>query len=109
MKIREPMLAESIDTAPASLPSLYETGDGPSSERKLTMPYKTGNATHDANVQAAELTYQNAAAGGFANQAAAKTADINRLTSIINSGAANGISVVNEQTALHSLMTTGNA
>jgi hypothetical protein len=73
------------------------------------MPYKTGNATHDANLVAAELAYQNAAAGGFASQSAARTADINRLTAIINSGVANGISVVNEQTALHSLMTTGNA
>jgi hypothetical protein len=73
------------------------------------MPYKTGNAAHDANVQAAELTYQNAAAGGFSSQSAAKVADIARLTAIVQSGQANGVSVVNQMTALHSLQTTGNA
>jgi hypothetical protein len=72
------------------------------------MPYKTGNATHDANVQAAELAFQ-LAISAATTQAAARTADINRLTAIVASGQANGISVQNQQVALHSLMTTGNA
>jgi hypothetical protein len=71
------------------------------------MPYKTGNSTHDANVLAAELTFQNA--GPFSTMAAARAADIARLIAIVNSGVVNGVSVVNQATALHSLMTTGNA
>jgi hypothetical protein len=71
------------------------------------MPNATGNATHDKNVQAAELTYQNAQP--FANQAAAKAADIARMQAIVTSGQANGISVVNQMTALKSLNATGAA
>jgi hypothetical protein len=71
------------------------------------MPNPTGNKTHDANVLAAELAYQ--VAMPFSNQAAAKAADIARLTAIVNSGLANGISVANQQTALRSLQTTGAA
>ena len=73
------------------------------------MPTPPGNASHDANVQAAELAHQNAAAGGFASQAAARTADINRLTAIVNSGKANGVSTYNAQAALLSIARTGNA
>jgi hypothetical protein len=71
------------------------------------MPNPTGNLTHDKNVLAAELAYQ--LAGPFTTQAMARTADINRLTAIVQSGQANGISVINQQTALNSLMKSGNA
>jgi hypothetical protein len=50
------------------------------------MPNPTGNSQHDKNVLAAELAYQNA--GPFTTQAAAKAADIARLTAIVNSGIA---------------------
>jgi hypothetical protein len=73
----------------------------------MQMPNPTGNKNHDAAVLAAELAYQNAAP--FPSQAAARTADIARLTAIVQSGLANGISVVNQQTALRSLQTSGNA
>jgi hypothetical protein len=72
------------------------------------MPNKTGNSAHDANCQAAELTYQTTMAS-VTTQAAAHAADVARLTAIVNSGAQNGISTYNQQVALRSLMTTGNA
>jgi hypothetical protein len=71
------------------------------------MPYKTGNSVHDQNVAASELAFQNAQP--FANQAAAKAADLLRLQTIVTSGQQNGVSVVNQMTALKSLQTTGSA
>jgi hypothetical protein len=76
------------------------------------VPYKTGNATHDTAVLAAELAYQNAIRvpyGSILSAASAKAADIVRLSAIVLSGQANGISVLNEQTALTSVQTTGAA
>ena len=71
--------------------------------------YRTGNVTFDNAVLAAELTRQNALAVAGLTAAAAHTADVNYFTSVVAAGLANGISVVNEQTALHSLQSTGNA
>jgi hypothetical protein len=73
----------------------------------MQMPSPTGNKNHDAAVLAAELAFQNA--GPFTTQGAARAADIARLAAIVNSGAANGVSVVNQATALRSLLTSGNA
>jgi hypothetical protein len=72
------------------------------------MPNPTGNSQHDNNVLASELTYQNTMAT-VTTHAAAKTADIARLSAIVASGQANGISVVNQMTALKSLNPTGAA
>jgi hypothetical protein len=72
------------------------------------MPDKTGNKAHDDAVQAATLVYQNAIAVAI-TQAQAHAADIARLTAIVNSGAANGVSVENQRTALRSLQSTQNA
>lgn len=69
------------------------------------MPNPTGNKNHDANVLAAELAYQNAMP--FASQSAARTADVARLSAIVSSGQANGISVVNQQVALQNLQKGG--
>jgi hypothetical protein len=71
--------------------------------------YRTGNVTFDNAVLAAELTRQNALAVAGLTAPAAHTADVNYFTSVVAAGLANGISVVNEQTALHSLQSTGNA
>jgi hypothetical protein len=71
--------------------------------------YRTGNATFDTAVQAAELIHQNALAVAGLTAAQAHTADVNFYTSVVAAGLANGISVVNEQTALHSLQGTGNS
>jgi hypothetical protein len=76
------------------------------------MPYKTGNAAHDAAVLAATLAYQNAIAvpyGAVLSAGAAKSADIVYLSAVVASGQANGVSVGNEQTALTSIQTTGAA
>jgi hypothetical protein len=76
------------------------------------MPNPTGNKIHDANVQAAELAYQNATAvayGSLLSAATAKAADIARLQAIVNSGLANGVSVENQRTALYSLQSGGMA
>jgi hypothetical protein len=76
------------------------------------MPNPTGNKTHDANVLAAELAFQNATAvayGAILSPATVKAADIARLTAIVNSGLANGVSVENQRTALHSLQSSGAA
>jgi hypothetical protein len=76
------------------------------------MPNPTGNKTHDANVLAAELTYQNAtvvAYGAVLSAATVKAADIARLTAIVASGQANGVSVENQRTALKSLQSSGAA
>jgi hypothetical protein len=71
------------------------------------MPNKTGNAAHDSNCQAAELAFQVAIAGS-PTQAQARAADISRLSAIVASGQANGISCVNQATALQSLLKGGN-
>jgi hypothetical protein len=76
------------------------------------MPYPTGNAAFDAAVLKAELAYQNATAvpyGSILSAGFAKAADIVRLSAIVASGQANGVSVLNEQTALTSIQTTGAA
>jgi hypothetical protein len=76
------------------------------------MPNGTGNFTHDKNVVAAEAAYQTATAtayGSILSASTAKTADIARLTAIVASGLANGVSVESSRTALHSLMSTGAA
>jgi hypothetical protein len=76
------------------------------------MPYATGNKAHDTAVLAAELVYQNAVAvpyGAVLSAGFAKAADIVRLSAIVASGKANSISVLNEQTALTSIQTTGAA
>jgi hypothetical protein len=72
------------------------------------MPNLTGNKNHDAVLISAELTFQLAIAAAT-TQAQARTADIARLTAIVNSGAANGVSVENQRVALHSLQSSGNA
>jgi hypothetical protein len=72
------------------------------------MPYSTGNPTHDANVIAASLIFQNAIAAAT-TQAQARAADIARMTAIVASGAANGVSVESSRVALHSLQSSQNA
>jgi hypothetical protein len=71
------------------------------------VPNPTGNKNHDAAVLAAEQAYQNA--GPFTTQAMAKAADLARLQAIVTSGQQNGVSVVNQMTALQSLLKGGNA
>jgi hypothetical protein len=74
------------------------------------MPYKTSSPVHDANVLAAELAYQLAVAVPFGTSlsaATARAADVARLTSIVASGAANGISCANQATALQVLQKGG--
>jgi hypothetical protein len=77
----------------------------------MNMPYKTSSPVHDANVQAAELAFQLATAVPYGSSLAAATAraaDIARLSAIVASGQANGISVVNQQVALQNLLKGGN-
>jgi hypothetical protein len=73
------------------------------------MPYKTGNAAHDAVLVSTELTYQLVLATPGLTQAQIHAADIARLTAIVNSGVANGIATPNALVALHSLQSTQNA
>jgi hypothetical protein len=56
------------------------------------MPYPTGNKSHDDAVIAASLIFQNAIAVAT-TPAQARAADIARMTAIVNSGVATGVSV----------------
>jgi hypothetical protein len=67
----------------------------------------TGNANFDALALAAERTRQ-AAEATATTQAQATLAAKNYFVSIVAAGAANGVSVVNEQTALNAINSTGN-
>jgi hypothetical protein len=66
----------------------------------------TGNVPFDLAALAAERTRQ-AAEAAATTQAQATLACKNYLVAIIAAGAANGVSVVNEQTALNAINSSG--